>query len=80
MRRRLDGGGGQLGELAGRLSALSPLRVLERGYALATTEGRVVKDAAKVCAGDRVDVRLARGTVHCVAESTTIEPGEEASE
>jgi exodeoxyribonuclease VII large subunit len=47
---------------AGRLDALSPLKVLERGYALArTAEGHVVTDAAQVAPGDELHVRVARG-------------------
>ncbi|HTJ46074.1 MAG TPA: exodeoxyribonuclease VII large subunit [Kofleriaceae bacterium] len=50
-----------LGSIAARLDAMSPLRVLDRGYALVTKSGEVVKDAAALERGDRVDVRLARG-------------------
>ncbi len=51
-----------LGEAAARLGAMSPLRVLERGYALARRpDGSVVTDAAAVRAGDPLAVRLARG-------------------
>ena len=70
LRRRLDRSTAALGDLAGRLSALSPLRVLERGYALATSDSAVLVDAAAVEPGDPVDIRLAKGTVHCVVESS----------
>jgi exodeoxyribonuclease VII large subunit len=52
-----------LGELAARLDSLSPLRVLERGYAVVTNsrDGRVVVDSAAVQDGDELDIRLARG-------------------
>ncbi|MFO0710736.1 MAG: exodeoxyribonuclease VII large subunit [Sandaracinus sp.] len=45
------------------LDALSPLAVLERGYAIATVAetGRAVRDAAEVPAGTRLRVRVARG-------------------
>jgi exodeoxyribonuclease VII large subunit len=48
---------------AGRLEALSPLRVLARGYAIVTKEGGAspVTDAATLAPGDGVRVRLARG-------------------
>lgn len=48
--------------LAGTLSALSPLKVLERGYAIATRQGRPLSDAAQLTAGDSVALRFARGT------------------
>jgi len=68
-RRGLERRGRALAESAGRLSALSPLSVLERGYALATAGDRVVTDAAQVRAGDRIDLRLARGSLRCDVRS-----------
>jgi exodeoxyribonuclease VII large subunit len=52
-----------MGELAARLDSLSPLRVLERGYAVVINlrDGRAVVDSAAVDAGDELDIRLARG-------------------
>ena len=47
---------------AGRLEALSPLRVLSRGYAkLSRLDGRVVLDAGSVEPGELLDAVLARG-------------------
>jgi exodeoxyribonuclease VII large subunit len=44
------------------LSALSPLAILERGYALVfDASGKLLKDAAKVKAGDEISARLAKG-------------------
>ena len=52
----------RLGGAAAKLDALSPLAVLSRGYALATTEdGRILLDAKDVSAGDSLVVRLSRG-------------------
>jgi exodeoxyribonuclease VII large subunit len=46
------------------LHALSPVAILERGYALVfDASGKLLKDAAKVKAGDEISVRLAKGTV-----------------
>ncbi|MCA9578031.1 MAG: exodeoxyribonuclease VII large subunit [Myxococcales bacterium] len=43
------------------LDALSPLRVLSRGYAIAQREdGRALRDADDVSVGDRISVRVAR--------------------
>jgi exodeoxyribonuclease VII large subunit len=50
-------------ELGSRLDSLSPLRVLERGYAIAINRqgGRIVVDASHVHVGDVLDVRVHRG-------------------
>jgi exodeoxyribonuclease VII large subunit len=48
--------------IAHTLDALSPLAVLERGYAICLTpDGRVVKSAEAVGVGDELDVRLHEG-------------------
>jgi exodeoxyribonuclease VII large subunit len=52
-----------LGEMAARLDSLSPLKVLDRGYAVVINlrDGRAVTDSAAVETGDELDIRLARG-------------------
>lgn len=51
---------------AGKLDSLSPLGVLARGYAIAfDLQGRVIKRAADVCAGERVRVRVSDGEMDC---------------
>lgn len=59
-----------LAELAGRLSALSPLAVLERGYAIAhkLPEERIVKSAAVLQAGDLIRITFAEGQSFCRVE------------
>jgi exodeoxyribonuclease VII large subunit len=59
-----------LAELAGRLSALSPLAVLERGYAIAhkLPEERIVKSAAALQAGDLIRITFAEGQSFCRVE------------
>ena len=55
--------------LAASLDALSPLKVLSRGYAITTNAaGQVLRDAAAVADGDRVRVKLERGALDCVVE------------
>jgi exodeoxyribonuclease VII large subunit len=53
----------EMAQAAGRLDSLSPLRVLERGYAVVTNprDGRAVISATGVEVGDDVAVRLHRG-------------------
>jgi exodeoxyribonuclease VII large subunit len=61
----------RLAALTGRLDSLSPLAVLGRGYSLTRTPaGDIVRDAARVRAGDAVDVLLARGRLECRVERT----------
>jgi len=47
-----------------RLEEMSPLKILDRGYALVfDSAGKLVKDTAQVNVGEDVSVRLARGTI-----------------
>ncbi|HYW72463.1 MAG TPA: exodeoxyribonuclease VII large subunit [Pyrinomonadaceae bacterium] len=55
---------------AAALDAMSPLRVLERGYAIAhDAEGRVVREAGSVSTGDELRLRLWKGELNCRVES-----------
>jgi exodeoxyribonuclease VII large subunit len=60
----------RLAELAGRLGALSPLAVLDRGYAIAhkLPEEQIVKSAATLQTGDLVRVTFAEGQALCRVE------------
>jgi exodeoxyribonuclease VII large subunit len=61
-RARLASLRGELGDVASRLDALSPLAVLGRGYAIASgPSGALVLDARDVAPGDVVRVRVHRG-------------------
>ena len=56
------------------LDALSPLAILNRGYALVfDANGQLVKDATRLAAGEELSARLARGRVR--ARVTETEPG-----
>ncbi len=58
--------------LAGRLNALSPLAILERGYSLSFEEnGGLLKEARRLKKGDPIKTRLWRGVVH--SEVTKVE-------
>jgi exodeoxyribonuclease VII large subunit len=53
----------RLGLAAGSLDALSPLAVLQRGYAIGQdANGNLLRDANQLAIGDAVKVRLARGS------------------
>ncbi len=73
-RSALEGRRRQLGALAGRLDALSPLKVLDRGYAVVINKSnsRAVLDAATVKLDDELDIRLARGRLSARTTGRTI--------
>jgi exodeoxyribonuclease VII large subunit len=73
MRRNLEARRGQLGELGAGMAALSPLAVLDRGFAMVVRrDGAIVRDASRVGAGERLRIRLARGALGVVVED--VEP------
>ena len=65
LKRLLETRGLRLGAAAGRLDAISPLNVLARGYAIATSKGKVLTKARQVKKGDPVTVRLSEGEINC---------------
>ncbi len=64
----------QFAALSGRLDALSPLKVLARGYAVATRQEQVLHSVAQLSPGEEIRLRLADGTAFCAVER--IEKGE----
>lgn len=55
----------RLATAAGKLDALSPLRVLSRGYALAGKGGAVIRSVSEVRSGDDIQLRLHDGEIDC---------------
>ncbi|HMH45114.1 MAG TPA: exodeoxyribonuclease VII large subunit, partial [Pyrinomonadaceae bacterium] len=69
MMARIDNAKRQLALRASSLDAMSPLKVLERGYAIAHDEqGRVIREAATMSVGDELRLRLWKGSVDCRVE------------
>lgn len=61
----------ELASLAASLDAMSPLKVLGRGFALVTDgDGRLVRRPADAPAGSRVAVALAEGRLTCLVEQS----------
>jgi exodeoxyribonuclease VII large subunit len=56
-----------------RLTALSPLSVLSRGYALVySSDGKLLRSAADVIQGNRIHARLSQGSVEAEVIKTEI--------
>ena len=60
----------RLDQIEHELKALSPVAILERGYALVfDSSGTLIKDSERVSAGDQISAKLARGQVSARVES-----------
>lgn len=64
MHHRLKDRKEKLNALGAHLEALSPLKVLERGYSITrNAQGKVIKKASEVRAGESISTKLAEGTI-----------------
>jgi exodeoxyribonuclease VII large subunit len=68
MRAVLEGRRSELARLGAQMTALSPLSVLDRGYAMVMKEGTLVREATAVSPGDELVVRLARGQLEVIVK------------
>jgi len=68
MRARLASRRSRLEQLSAKLSQLSPLLILERGYAIVSNQKGIVKDAAAAPEGSQIHVRLAKGELDAKVE------------
>ena len=62
IRLRLSHARADLGSLAAHLKQLSPLTILERGYAIVEKNGKIVKSPEEAPVGSQVKLRWARGS------------------
>lgn len=68
--RKLAAGKQDFVKLASALDAMSPLRVLTRGYSIAEDfAGLPVKTAAQLKSGDRLHLRFSEGSADCTVDS-----------
>ena len=76
-RRLVDERQAQARALVGRLEALSPLKILARGYAICLDASGVLLKSVLACIpGSDVQVRLVDGKLECVVKGRTVwEPG-----
>ncbi len=74
--RRIEVARQQLESMAGKLSAVSPLSVLSRGYAIAFSRVRnrrkPILDSASVHVGDGIEVQLKKGALACTVDGKTL--------
>lgn len=68
----VEGLGARLSAQAAALDALSPLKVLARGYAIAYGPQGVATSATQLAAGDELRVRLADGDVRAAVTDVTL--------
>jgi exodeoxyribonuclease VII large subunit len=68
--RRIESSGTALAALDAHLHSLSPLAVLDRGYALVlSVDGSLIRSIAQITSGDRLTTRLADGSFMSRVES-----------
>ena len=60
--------------ILGRLASLSPLGILHRGYSITRKlpSLHILRNADEICAGERVEVKLAVGQLICAVEKTEL--------
>jgi exodeoxyribonuclease VII large subunit len=61
IRLRLSRAKGDLAPLAAQLAQLSPLKILDRGYAIVERDGKIVKTPAEAPPDSEIEVRVAHG-------------------
>lgn len=68
MKQRLQKENAALAKDAGMLDALSPLKVLDRGYSIVSLHTHAVKSASELKENDRVQIRFSSGRADAVIE------------
>lgn len=69
---KLDSASSELANLAGNLDALSPLKVLDRGYSITQKLPKkvIIKESSKLKKGDEVLVSFSKGQATCTVKET----------
>jgi len=63
--RRINAENARFASLAGKLDALSPLKVMSRGYSIAKKNEKIIKSVAELNKGDRITLKLSDGELEC---------------
>lgn len=69
---KLDSATSELANLAGNLDAISPLKVLDRGYSITQKLPKklIIKDSSKLKKGDEVLISFSKGQAKCTVKET----------
>lgn len=59
----------KLNSLISVLDSLSPLRVVDRGYSLVSSSGKIIKAAEDLKPGDQIQIRFAQGEAEATVDS-----------
>ncbi len=80
LERLIDSSAARFNSLEARLHSLSPLAVLDRGYALVlSADGSLVRSMAQIAPGNQLTTRLADGSFLSRVESTSANPPQTAT-
>ena len=55
----------EFASLCAKLDAMSPLKILSRGYSIASKDGEIITDTDGITCGDRINVKLSGGSLDC---------------
>ena len=55
----------EFSSLCAKLDAMSPLKILARGYSVASKDGKIISDVSDVGKGDVINVRVSGGNIKC---------------
>lgn len=55
----------ELSTLCAKLDAMSPLKILARGYSVASKQGKIISDISSVEKGDTINVKVSGGDIEC---------------
>ena len=65
MDKRSNDNTSRLSNIVARLDALSPLKTMSRGFAVAEKNGSIIKSIQDISKDDSIDVKFFDGTVNC---------------
>lgn len=62
----------EFSSLCAKLEAMSPLKILARGYSVASKDGKKISDVSDVEKGDMINVRVGGGDIECEVKGCRI--------